>query len=189
MLLEWQTRAGVTLCFLLGPACLGEAYDLSCMGAHRWPVFLWLVGPSVEGEAVLGVICNAPKSHLQQLSQQWSWHFYPHRSASSVVPGREERDATSWPAQTPAHVTTKLDITLPSFWLKRQKGWKLFLLVGLDFGMAIYRGRRVRGESRCVVVCKSGVELSEEVCQHCQMLLKVKKNADQEKAIGCVDEK
>lgn len=69
------------------------------------------------------------------------------------------------------------------------KSLKLFLLVGLDLSMAIYRGRRVRGESRYVVVWKSRVEFSKKGSQHCQMVQKVKKNVYQERATGFVDEK
>lgn len=72
---------------------------------------------------------------------------------------------------------------------KGKKALKFFLSVRLDFSMNIYKGRRVRGESRYMVIWKSGVEFPKKGLLHCQMVLKVKKNIDQEKAIGFVNEK
>lgn len=47
---------------------------------------------------------------------------------------------------------------------KGNKALKLFLSVRPDFSMNIYKGRRVRGESRYMVIWKSGVEFPKKVC-------------------------
>ena len=90
-------------------------------------------------------------------------------------PGGADRDVLSSPAQTPTHGTTKSDNTFLSFPLKSLKDLELFLLVGLDFSMDVYRGRRVRREWRYLAVWKSGAEFSNEFCQYHQMQLKVEK--------------